>query len=158
MWAEPSDRVARPKHRDPGHWSARVRAFAWPDFAVLDSLDEKRVPHGWPADLLSTALEQNEPWFHVAYLYLGVQRTQALDTWSFCVQFAARRIWMQHSWLDHHTDTTMQHSSSEYRSVASSLQHSSVCCSSGSRLHASVKFRLIVLESFDSFWSHVESL
>ena len=35
-------------------------------------------------------IEQHESWLHVAYL--DIQRTQALDTWSLGVQFAARRI------------------------------------------------------------------
>ena len=41
-------------------------------------------------NLLSTAFEQHESWLHVAYL--AIQRTQALDTWSLGVQFAASRI------------------------------------------------------------------
>ena len=41
-------------------------------------------------DLLSTAFEQHESWLHVAYL--DIQCTQALDTCSLGVQFAASRI------------------------------------------------------------------
>ena len=43
-----------------------------------------------PMNLLATAFEQHESWLHVAYL--DIQRTQALDTWSLGVQFAASRI------------------------------------------------------------------
>ena len=45
---------------------------------------------GSPMNLLATAFEQHESWLHVAYL--DIQRTQALDTWSLGVQFAALRI------------------------------------------------------------------
>ena len=62
---------------------------------LLLLLDEKRVLHdSWPMDLLCTAVEQHESWFHAACRYLDIQHTQALDTPSFCVQFAASRIWI----------------------------------------------------------------
>ena len=41
-------------------------------------------------NLLSTAFEQHASWLHVAHL--DIQRTQALDTWSLGVKFAASRI------------------------------------------------------------------
>ena len=60
--------------------------------------------------------------------------------------------------LDHHTDTTMQHSSSEYRSFGSSLQHTFACWSSVSSRRASVKFRLVFWNLSGIFRLYVLSL